>query len=118
MDERALECVNGKTLIDEAHGNARGGQLHGRQRAATRGRRFLDDLHLNGTWVASLIEPGDHTIAQLAGTSLQMGLRQRKHAEHRNIAMGNIGTVHVDTQRGLERRQRELARAQGAHKRM
>ena len=32
--------------------------------------------------------------------------------------MGNIGAIHVDTQRGLERRERQLARAQGAHKRM
>ena len=32
--------------------------------------------------------------------------------------MGHIGAVHVDAQRGLERRQREFARTQGAHERM
>ena len=47
-----------------------------------------------------------------------MSLRQRKHAEHRNIAMGNIGAIHVDTQRGLERRQSQFARTQSAHERM
>ena len=31
---------------------------------------------------------------------------------------GHVGAVHVDTQRSLERRERQLARAQGAHKRM
>ena len=47
-----------------------------------------------------------------------MGLRQREHVEHRHLAMGNIRPVHVDAQCGLERRERQLARAQGAHKRM
>lgn len=32
--------------------------------------------------------------------------------------MGHVGAVHVDAQRSLERRERQLARAQGAHKRM
>ena len=32
--------------------------------------------------------------------------------------MGNIGAVHVDAQRGLERRKRQLARTQSAHERM
>ena len=32
--------------------------------------------------------------------------------------MGNIGAIHVDTQRGLERRQSQFARTQSAHERM
>ena len=32
--------------------------------------------------------------------------------------MGHIGAVHVDAKRSLERRQRELTRAKGAHERM
>ena len=118
LDKRALERVDRQALVHKTHGNAHRGQLHGRQRAATGGRRFLDDLHLNGARAAGLIEPGDHTIAQLAGTTLQMSLRKREHVEHRYLAMGHIRPVHVDTQRGLERRQSQFARAQGAHKRM
>ena len=118
LDERALERIDGQAPVDRADGHAHRGQLHGRQRAATGGRRFLDDLHLNGARATDLIEPGNHTIAKLAGTSFQMGLRQRKHTEHRNITVGNIGAVHVDTQRGLERRERQLARTQSAHERM
>ena len=118
LDKRALERVDGQALVNKTHGNAHRRQLNGRQRAATGGRRFLDDFHLHGTRATGLIEPVNHTIAQLAGTSLQMSLRQRKHAEHRDIAMSNIGAVHVDTQRGLESRERQLARTQSAHERM
>ena len=59
-----------------------------------------------------------------AGVNLEAGYevvrRIKKHvaSTSRLGAMGNIGAIHVDTQRGLERRQGQFARAQGAHKRM
>ena len=79
---------------------------------------FLDDFHLHGTRAASLIEARHHQLAQLACATLQMSLRKREHVENRHLTMGNIRPVHVNAQCGLERRQRELARAQGTHKRM
>ena len=118
LDERALECVNGKTLIDEAHGNAHGGQLDGRQRAAAGSRRILDDLHLNGARATRLIEARHYQLAQFACAALQMSLRKREHVEHWHLAMGHIRPIHVNAQCSLERRQCELTRAQGAHKRM
>ena len=118
LDKRALERVDRQALVNKTHGHAHRGQLHGRQRATAGSRRFLDDLHLNGTRTASLIEARHHQIAQLACTTLQMSLRKREHVEHRHLAMGHIRPIHVNAQRSLERRQCELTRTQGTHKRM
>ena len=118
LDERALERVDGQALVDRADSHAHRGQLDGRKRAAAGSRRLLDDFHLHGTRAASLIEARHHQLAQLACATLQMSLRKREHVENRHLTMGNTRPVHVNAQCGLERRQRELARAQGTHKRM
>ena len=52
------------------------------------------------------------------GLTLERSRRAGKHVEHRDLPMRCIGSGHIQAQSGLERRERELAGAKRAHKRM